>query len=357
MYALLLAALAPCSALVLLEPHPQAGVYLHVTATFGPRLSGDGAVNGTVVESAPANACEALTNDVAGQIVVADRGSCDFIQKVRNARDANAIAVIVANDQGEHLFKMYSSDEDTSDIDIPSVFVTTSTGQLVRGANVVLNATGEYNFADDDFMHPYFFMAIILLGLSVTLACTLAATVVGYVVVSFKTRRQQGECKRAVARLKTRKHRASAEEGCDGSCTICLDDYEEGDLIKELPCGHSYHQECIDPWLLQKSSLCPLCKQNIIAGAEDLHAAPAPAPAPDSAQNDSAPLEAALLQDTEQDADIRRQTEELNRHNPPAVAQTLTEFGGGGIPTASSMRGSDSSSEAGSPFTGTTLQS
>eukprot|EP01050_Picozoa_sp_SAG11_P015963 SAG11_NODE_2122_length_3784_cov_3.569878_5_plen_248_part_00 len=70
-------------------------------------------------------------------------GNCDFIEKVRISQRANAKAVVVANNEGEHLFKMYSSDEDTSDVTIPSVFVTTSTGERLPGAYIALNATGE----------------------------------------------------------------------------------------------------------------------------------------------------------------------------------------------------------------------
>ena len=45
-------------------------------------------------------------------------------------------------------------------------------------------------------------------------------------------------------------------------CPICLDDYVPGATeIKELPCGHIYHPECVDAFLSMKSSLCPLCKQ------------------------------------------------------------------------------------------------
>jgi hypothetical protein len=128
------------------------------------------------------------------------------------------------------------------------------------------------DFGDDSFMHPYFFMTIVLLGLSVTLACTLTATLVGYLVVSFKKRRQRSECHRAVQQLKTKSY--SAPLLADGEleepnpCTICLEDFEPGDKLKVLPCGHEYHKECIEPWLLEKSSLCPLCKQNITAGAD-----------------------------------------------------------------------------------------
>ncbi|CAG8449523.1 7434_t:CDS:1 [Acaulospora colombiana] len=46
------------------------------------------------------------------------------------------------------------------------------------------------------------------------------------------------------------------------TCAICLDDFDDGDEIRELPCRHWYHVECIDPWLTMKSSSCPLCKKD-----------------------------------------------------------------------------------------------
>ncbi|KAE8448487.1 hypothetical protein EG329_009368 [Mollisiaceae sp. DMI_Dod_QoI] len=46
-------------------------------------------------------------------------------------------------------------------------------------------------------------------------------------------------------------------------CPICLEDFESGvSEIRELPCGHIFHPECIDVFLLNNSSLCPLCKQS-----------------------------------------------------------------------------------------------
>ncbi|XP_057766482.1 probable E3 ubiquitin-protein ligase ZFP1 [Salvia miltiorrhiza] len=42
-------------------------------------------------------------------------------------------------------------------------------------------------------------------------------------------------------------------------CAVCQTDYEPGQKIGTLECGHEYHSECIKKWLLMKNS-CPVCK-------------------------------------------------------------------------------------------------
>ena len=44
------------------------------------------------------------------------------------------------------------------------------------------------------------------------------------------------------------------------SCSICLDDYDPGEHVRVLPCGHTFHGDCIFPWLTERSPTCPLCK-------------------------------------------------------------------------------------------------
>jgi hypothetical protein len=42
------------------------------------------------------------------------------------------------------------------------------------------------------------------------------------------------------------------------SCPVCTDDFVKGEKVRILPCGHIYHQDCIDPWLSERSGTCPL---------------------------------------------------------------------------------------------------
>lgn len=45
------------------------------------------------------------------------------------------------------------------------------------------------------------------------------------------------------------------------NCHICLVRFEHRlSIIRELPCGHIFHPECIDEFLTENSSLCPMCK-------------------------------------------------------------------------------------------------
>lgn len=58
---------------------------------------------------------------------------------------------------------------------------------------------------------------------------------------------------------------ASTATDYQPNCTICLEDYENrATIIRELPCGHIYHPECIDEFLSENSSLCPQCKASML---------------------------------------------------------------------------------------------
>lgn len=46
------------------------------------------------------------------------------------------------------------------------------------------------------------------------------------------------------------------------SCSICLGDYKDGDILRLLPpCHHIFHLACVDPWL-RFHSTCPICRKS-----------------------------------------------------------------------------------------------
>ena len=49
------------------------------------------------------------------------------------------------------------------------------------------------------------------------------------------------------------------------TCPICIADFEEGDDVRVLPCPghHRFHKDCVDPWLLELSTSCPICREGV----------------------------------------------------------------------------------------------
>src|SRR4051812_38212514 len=88
-------------------PAGIAGNYAVGTATFGAALSTSGVTGAVVAGLDPADGsglstsdgCSALTNPgtVAGNIALLDRGTCAFVNKVKNAQNAGAIGVIIVD--------------------------------------------------------------------------------------------------------------------------------------------------------------------------------------------------------------------------------------------------------------------
>ncbi|KAF2165633.1 hypothetical protein M409DRAFT_23924 [Zasmidium cellare ATCC 36951] len=52
-------------------------------------------------------------------------------------------------------------------------------------------------------------------------------------------------------------------------CSICTEDFQVGEDQRVLPCDHRFHPACIDPWLLNVSGTCPLCRIDLRPDNED----------------------------------------------------------------------------------------
>ncbi|HEX8149234.1 MAG TPA: PA domain-containing protein [Pyrinomonadaceae bacterium] len=122
-------------------PSTIANNYAVGTAEFGPAVS-PGGTTANVAQAAPADACSALTNpaSVSGKIALVDRGGCNFTVKVKNAQNAGAVGVIVANNVTPGVIQMGGGD---TTINIPSVMVSLTDGatlksQLTAGENATL---------------------------------------------------------------------------------------------------------------------------------------------------------------------------------------------------------------------------
>ncbi|CDO53628.1 Conserved hypothetical protein. Putative Zinc finger, RING-type domain protein [Geotrichum candidum] len=58
-------------------------------------------------------------------------------------------------------------------------------------------------------------------------------------------------------------------EDDDSTCPICFEDFEDGQILRVLPCNHKFHALCVDPWLLNSSSHCPMCRVDLSLAKEE----------------------------------------------------------------------------------------
>jgi hypothetical protein len=46
----------------------------------------------------------------------------------------------------------------------------------------------------------------------------------------------------------------------DCECTICLSDDNTNNDMGKLPCGHTFHTNCITQWFMKNKTTCPNCR-------------------------------------------------------------------------------------------------
>ena len=68
----------------------------------------------------------------------------------------------------------------------------------------------------------------------------------------------------ATASSKCCEHKKRMEDIDDSEikCLVCQFPYEKGDQLRKLPCGHCFHKDCVDQWLMTKD-ICAYCRQSI----------------------------------------------------------------------------------------------
>lgn len=130
------------------SPAGIAGDYIALDSNFdfGVPLTGPITGNLVLVNDGTANpneGCNALINGAAvnGDIAIIYRGNCNFTDKVKNAENAGAIAVVMVNNIGGPPITMGG---DTQTLTIPAVMVSKADGQLMvdqlgTGVNVTLD--------------------------------------------------------------------------------------------------------------------------------------------------------------------------------------------------------------------------
>ncbi|XP_053164176.1 E3 ubiquitin-protein ligase RNF13 isoform X1 [Hemicordylus capensis] len=239
-------------------------------ARFGYRLPAEG-LKGYLISSKPENACEPITppplkdNSSHEFIVLIRRHDCNFDTKVLNAQIAGYKAAIVHNVDSDDLISMGSNDIDIlKKIDIPSVFIGESSANALkeeftfdkRGHIVLIP---EFSLPLEYYLIPF----LIIVGICLILIVIFMIT--KFVQDRHRARRNRLQ-KDQLKKLPVHKFKKGDEYDV---CAICLDEYEDGDKLRILPCSHAYHCKCVDPWLTKTKKTCPVCKQKVVPSQGD----------------------------------------------------------------------------------------
>ena len=56
---------------------------------------------------------------------------------------------------------------------------------------------------------------------------------------------------------------SDAHNDSEVKCLVCQHEYQRGDRLRRLPCGHIFHAECVDEWL-KTNDECLYCRKSIV---------------------------------------------------------------------------------------------
>eukprot|EP00866_Antonospora_locustae_P001979 jgi/Antlo1/1979/151 len=108
---------------------------------------------------------------------------------------------------------------------------------------------------------------IIMLAIVYTclLLLVLTTLTIGYIFVAIYSEKDPVCLPGTLERCLVTKYAMIPSRDLCQKCMICLEDFVKSDVCRVLGCTHFFHANCVDPWLKDKSSRCPLCSQHLNA--------------------------------------------------------------------------------------------
>ncbi|XP_052830670.1 E3 ubiquitin-protein ligase RNF13 [Octopus bimaculoides] len=241
-------------------------------ASFGPGIPMQG-IRGRLIYVVPSDGCSSvdppprIDNATLWIALVArTHNQCEFSEKVLNAEKAGFNAAIVHNYFNNDDLVYMGSGAVGNEVKIPAVFVGWHSGQELSQHyqytpadifTVTIDPRPPFNVKN------YLFPFAAVMGGCLMIGCVV---MMGRSCRNVARRHRSRLPSRHLKKIPVKKFKKG--ESYD-VCAICLDEYEEGDKLRVLPCAHAYHCKCIDPWLTKNKRTCPVCKRRVIPRDQD----------------------------------------------------------------------------------------
>ncbi|XP_039012369.1 receptor homology region, transmembrane domain- and RING domain-containing protein 1-like isoform X2 [Hibiscus syriacus] len=220
-------------------------------------------VCGALEVAVPLDACTTLRNEFGSnksdtvRFALIIRGNCSFEEKIRNAQNGGFSAAIVFDDKySSNLVYMMVNPKG---INVLAVFISKSSGEFLKD-----RARGEKG---ECCIYPplngkaWTVFAICFLSLVVIAAFLVIAFIAPRSLSNWR-RRNLVKCvdTKTVEALPCVVFSSDHASTYAETCAICLEDYNDGELLKVLPCQHDFHSSCVESWLTKWGTFCPVCK-------------------------------------------------------------------------------------------------
>ncbi|XP_060082690.1 E3 ubiquitin-protein ligase RNF13-like [Ylistrum balloti] len=248
--------------------------YLDRMATFGPELTEIGitgylmAVGPEVNKSSCTDFKPRIPNNDTSRVWIAliRRNGCKFDEMVLNAQKLGYQGVIVQNRFKDESLVAMGGDSHMFDVNIPSVFVGWTSGYEISKHYCYQCSFSNYTITINNNL-PQDFKSYILWPFAIVVG-TCFILMLSFMIFKWcrdiSKRKKSRLSTKVLKKIPTKKFKKGDDYDV---CAICLDDYEEGDKLRILPCSHAYHCVCIDPWLTKNKKTCPVCKRKVIPGS------------------------------------------------------------------------------------------
>ncbi|XGW35783.1 hypothetical protein V3C99_019178 [Haemonchus contortus] len=206
----------------------------------------------------------------ASNFALVPRGNCSFSEKayhVQRAEPTGFQALVIYNSEGKPPIDMAGSKYADS-VRIPVLMISY---QCMLAINNTYPASQGY-IVQIKVSPGYYDLFRYLIPFVVVVGFCFIVLLISLILKAIRLCRERRRVarkrlsKRNLRKIPTKKFRKGDEPE---TCAICLDDFIEGEKLRVLPCRHTYHCNCIDPWLTQNRKVCPMCKRRVGAKNSD----------------------------------------------------------------------------------------